>query len=152
MSGELMQAIQTQVHKQTGAKGSSDAIGSWFLKCIPILSLYHTFRMISFSLKTLIVDINNYEPIQNFHYFNSLTCSLKLRFAAHISSQVCYNFRMSLKRQGTLGAGKLVISPCKLQILISLEDGTAIEPDRYRLGFSGWRKPERSKKERMEEK
>ena len=59
---------------------------------------------------------------------------------------------MSLKRQGTLGAGKLVVSPCKLQILISLEDGTAIEPDRYRLGFSGWRKPERSKKERMEQK
>ena len=25
MSGERMQAIQTQVHKQTGAKGSSDA-------------------------------------------------------------------------------------------------------------------------------
>ena len=25
MSGELMKAIQTQVHKQTGAKGSSNA-------------------------------------------------------------------------------------------------------------------------------
>ena len=59
---------------------------------------------------------------------------------------------MSLKR--TLGAGKLVVSPCKLKILISLEDGTAIEPDRYRLGFlvgeekqkEGWRKVEKKGK------
>ena len=57
---------------------------------------------------------------------------------------------MSLKRK--LGAGKLVVSPCKLQILISLEDGTAIEPDRYRLGFIGWKKAERSKIEGKEEK
>ena len=57
---------------------------------------------------------------------------------------------MSLKR--SLGAGKLVVSPCKLQILISLEDGTAIEPDWYRLGFNGWKKAERSKNERKEEK
>ena len=57
---------------------------------------------------------------------------------------------MSLKRK--LGAGKLVVSPCKLKILISLEDGTAIEPDWYRLGFNGRKKAERSKNERKEEK
>ena len=68
----------------------------------------------------------------------------------------CANqFSILLKLQDvakTLGAGKLVVSPCNFQILISLEDGAAIEADRYRLGFSGWRKAKRSKKERMEEK